>query len=336
MQVTLIPGDGIGPSLTRAAARIVEATGVSIEWIEAPAGEEAHRKTGYPVPKETLAAVRKTGLVLKGPCATPVGAGFRSVDDSLRQEFDLYANIRPAKAFRGVPCLFPGLDLVVVRENTEGLYTSMEHWVGAGHQSAMGIAINTRAAMERVCRFAFELARAQGRKKVTVVHKADVMKILSGLILEVAREIAGDYPDLEFEDRIVDQIALELVQDPHQFDVLVTTNLFGDILSNLAAGLIGGLPLVPGAKIGEKVALFEATPTRDSRPDPDDANPTSLVLASALMLRYAGRFEEATAIEKAVAEVIETGKAVTRDLRKDGVGTPVMVDAIVERVRAHR
>ncbi len=333
-RVTVIPGDGIGPSIVDAARRIIDAVDVGIEWVEAPAGEAAFQATGDPLPGDTLQSIRETRVALKGPCTTQVGIGFRSINVALRQEFDLYANVRPARAFDGVRCLFPGLDMVIVRENTEGLYSGMEHWVGDGHAAAMGIGINTRPGMQRVCRFAFEYARENGRKKVTAVHKANILKILSGLFLEVARETAPRFPDIEFEERIVDNMAMQMVRDPHQFDVVVSTNLFGDILSDLAAGLIGGLGLAPGANIGREAAIFEAV--HGTAPDiagKDLANPCSVVLAGIMMLRHLGHRSEADRVEAAVKAVLREGTSVTRDLNPSrGVGTRAMTEAILAKV----
>lgn len=335
-RVAYIPGDGIGPSIMDSARRVLEAAGADLAWIEAHAGESAFKLVGNPLPDETLATIRDTGLALKGPCTTPVGAGFRSVNVALRQEFDLYANVRPAKAYPGVKCLFPGLDLVTVRENTEGLYTSMEHWIGVGeHTAAIGLGINTRPGMERVCRFTFEYALRHGRKKVTAVHKANILKKFSGLFLEVAREVAGRYPSIEFEDRIVDNMAMQLVRDPYQFDVIVSTNLFGDILSDLTAGLIGGLGMAPGENIGAEVAIFEAV--HGSAPDiagKDLANPSSVILAGVLLLRHIEQQETAARVERALTEVLKEGRAVTRDLNPEGgVGTTAMTDAILAKLK---
>ncbi len=333
-EITLIPGDGIGPEITLAARQVLEASGADITWREALAGQSAYESLGNPLPEETLEAIRTTGIALKGPAATQVGVGFRSINVALRKEFDLYANVRPAHAFPGVSCLFPELDLVVIRENVEGLYTSMEHWVGPGHSAAMGIGVNTRHGMERICRFAFEYAVANGRKKVTAVHKANILKIFSGLFLEVARDMAPEYPQIEFEDRIVDAMAMSMVRDPYQFDVVVSTNLFGDILSDLAAGLIGGLGLAPGGNIGEKVAIFEAV--HGTAPDiagKDIANPSSLILAGILMLRHMGETGPADRVERALTAVLAEGTSVTRDLDPDkGVGTRAMTQAILDKL----
>ncbi|HET9235093.1 MAG TPA: isocitrate/isopropylmalate family dehydrogenase, partial [Candidatus Eisenbacteria bacterium] len=330
IRVTLIPGDGIGPSVTESAKQIIEASGADIEWTIAMAGESALSAHGSPLPDATLASVRETRIALKGPCTTPVGLGFRSVNVALRQELDLYANVRPAVAFPGVPCLYPGLDLVVIRENTEGLYSNMEHWIG-NHDAAIGIGVNTRASMERVSRFALEYARRHSRKKVTAVHKANILKKLSGLFLEVARETSTRYPDIVFEDRIIDATAMHLVRNPFQFDVIVTTNLFGDILSDLTAGLVGGLGLAPGANIGEDAAIFEAV--HGSAPDiagKDVANPGAVILAGVMMLRHLELSAHAERIETALRKVLKEGVSVTRDLNPErGVGTRAMTQAIL-------
>ena len=330
-QVTFIPGDGIGPSIVDAARQVIDVTGVKIEWSEARAGEAACHELGTPLPDETLETIAKTGLALKGPCGTPVGKGFRSVNVAMRKEFDLYANLRPAIAFDGVPCRYPGLDIVTVRENTEGLYAQMEHWVGADNMAAMAIGVNTRDAMERICRFGFDYARSHGRKKVTVVHKANILKKFTGLFLEVAREIGKEYSDIELEDKIIDNMAMQMVIDPYQFDVIVTTNLFGDILSDLAAGLIGGLGMAPGANIGKKTAIFEAV--HGTAPDiagKNLANPSSVVLAGALMLDHMGEAKAATAVRDALKGVLKEGEKVTRDLNpQSGVSTTEMTEAII-------
>ena len=330
-QVTFIPGDGIGPSIVDAARQVIDVTGGKIEGIEARAGEAACHELGTPLPDETLETIAKTGLARKGPCGTPVGKGFRSVNVAMRKEFDLYANLRPAIAFDGVPCRYPGLDIVTVRENTEGLYAQMEHWVGADNMAAMAIGGNTRDAMERICRFVFDYARSHGRKKVTVVHKANILKKFTGLFLEVAREIGKEYSDIELEDKIIDNMAMQMVIDPYQFDVIVTTNLFGDILSDLAAGLIGGLGMAPGANIGKKTAIFEAV--HGTAPDiagKNLANPSSVVLAGALMLDHMGEAKAATAVRDALKGVLKEGEKVTRDLNpQSGVSTTEMTEAII-------
>jgi isocitrate dehydrogenase (NAD+) len=333
-QATLIPGDGIGPSIIESARKVIDATGVEIEWVDALAGECAAVEFGEPLPKETVESIARTGLALKGPCATPVGKGYRSINVTLRQEFDLYANVRPARSFPGVPCRYPDLDLVIIRENTEGLYTHMEHWIGADRSAAMGIGINTRAGMERICRYAFDYCRAHDRKKITLVHKANVLKILTGIFLEAGRETATRYPDIAYEDKIVDNTAMQLVLNPYPFDVIVTTNLFGDILSDEAAGLIGGLGMAPGANIGERAAIFEAV--HGTAPDiagKDIANPSSVILAGAMLLRHIGESAAADHVEAALKAVIREGRRVTRDINPQRpVGTRAMTDAILEQL----
>jgi len=331
-KITLIPGDGIGPSIVESAREVIRASGVEVEWDVQPAGEAALKEKGSPLPETTLDSIRNNRVALKGPCTTPTGRGFRSVNVAMRKEFDLFANVRPAKSLEGVSSRFQDVDLVTIRENTEGLYSSMEHWVGSGyHAAAMAIGVNTRPNMERICRFAFDYARREGRRKVTAVHKANILKILSGLFLEVAREVAKDYPDIEFEDRIVDAMAMHLVMRPEDYDVLVSTNLFGDIISDQAAGLVGGLGVAPGANIGEEVAIFEAI--HGTAPDiagKDLANPVSILLASVMMLHHIGETEAGDRIEKAVHAVLKDGKRVTRDLNPQGVGTEEMSRAVVE------
>lgn len=337
-RITLIPGDGIGPGLATSARQVIDASGVEIEWLEAAAGETAWKELGDPLPNETLESIRNTGLALKGPCGTPVGKGFLSVNVAMRKEFNLYANIRPAIAFEGVPCRYPGLDIVTVRENTEGLYSQMEHWVGDEQMAAMAIGVNTRSAMESICRFGFDYAVSEGRKKITVVHKANILKIFTGLFLDVAREIGKSYPNIEVEDKIIDNMAMQMVLDPYQFDVILTTNLFGDILSDLAAGLIGGLGMAPGANFGKDVAIFEAV--HGTAPDlagQDIANPSSLILAGALMLDHIKEEEAAARVRGALADVLRDGTQVTPDLNPGGgVSTTEMTNAIVERLEAIR
>lgn len=333
-RITFIPGDGIGPDIMESARRVIDATGVDITWEEAAAGEASFQASGNPLPEDTLRSIHENRVALKGPTATPVGIGFRSINVALRQEFELYANVRPAHAFPGVDCLYPGLDIVVIRENTEGLYSSMEHWIGEDHTAAIGIGVNTWKGMERICRFAFEYARENGRKKVTAVHKANILKKLSGLFLEVSQDMAREFPEIEFEERIVDAMAMQMVRDPHQFDVIVSTNLFGDILSDLAAGLVGGLGLAPGANIGTEGAIFEAV--HGSAPDiagKDLANPGSVILAGVMMLHHLGHHEEGKRIERALASVLEEGTSVTPDLNPEsGVGTRGMTEAILARM----
>jgi len=332
-RITVIPGDGIGPSVVEAAQRCVEATGLAVEWVEAHAGMGAYERFGNPLPPATLEAIEDTKVALKGPCTTQVGGGFRSVNVDLRKRFKLFANVRPARGLPGVKCLYPGLDLVVVRENTEGLYSNMEHWVDADRSAAVALGINTRAAMERVVHFAFDYAQRNGRKKVTVVHKANILKLLTGILLEVAEDNHHQYPGIELDDVIIDNCAMQLVMNPSQFDVIVTTNLFGDILSDLCAGLIGGLGLAPGANIGEEMGVFEAV--HGTAPDiagKDLANPTSVLLASVMMLQHLGFEAQAKKLERAILAVLEEGTQVTRDLNPNGVGTKAMAEAVIAKI----
>lgn len=334
--ITLIPGDGIGPSIVEAAVNVIEATGVKIVWDRQIAGMAAVEKHGNPLPDATLESIRKNRLCFKGPLTTPVGGGYRSVNVTLRQEFNLYANVRPALSFEGTNTPFKNVNLVTVRENTEGLYAGIEHFIKVDGESiaAESIAVITRKGSERIIRYAFDYARNAQRKKVTLVHKANILKCSSGLFLEIGREIAKDYPDIEFDDRIVDACSMAMVMKPESLDVIVTTNLFGDILSDLAAGLIGGLGLTAGANIGTDAALFEAV--HGSAPDIADkgiANPTAMILAGAMMLEHIGELAAARRIEQAVRDVIRAGTDVTPDLNPaSGCSTGDMAAAIMRRL----
>ena len=333
-KVTLIQGDGIGPEIVAATLTVMEATGVKIAWEEAIAGEEALEKYGTPLPEETLASLQKNKVGLKGPLTTPIGSGYRSINVALRKALDLYANLRPAKSYPGVNSPYREIDLVVVRENTEDLYAGVEHMVGL--DAAESIKIITRRASERIVRYAFEYARQHNRRKVTAVHKANILKLSDGLFLETARSVAAQYPEIEFEERIVDNMAMQLVQKPHLYDVMVMPNLYGDILSDLCAGLVGGLGVAPSANVGDTVALFE--PVHGSAPKyrgEDKVNPTAMILTAALMLRYLGEEEAASRIERAVAEVLREGKTVTYDLG-GSAGTAAMGRAIADKVRSNR
>lgn len=337
-RVTLIPGDGIGPEVTDAARRVLEATGLRFEWDVQTAGQEAMDKYGTPLPERLLDSIRTNGVGLKGPMTTALGTGFRSANVGIRQALDLYVNLRPVRTMDGVSSRYENVNLVVVRENTEGMYTGIEHEVIRG-EAAEAIRIITRRASERIVRFAFEYARKYKRKKVTAVHKANVLKITDGLFLGTAREVAARYPDIAFDDRIVDNMAMQLVRDPNQFDVIVTTNLFGDILSDLCSGLVGGLGLAPGANIGEKLAVFE--PVHGSAPKyagMNKVNPAATILTGALMLRHLGEEDAAERVEKAVEAVVAEGKYVTYDLKPDrndptAVGTREMAEAIIAKMR---
>lgn len=313
MKITLIPGDGIGPDITTAAKKVLEAAGVDIEWEEKTAGENAIASHGTPLPDEVIESIKKNKIALKGPLTTPIGTGFRSVNVALREKLDLYVNLRPVKSFKGVKSCYDNIDLVVVRENTEDLYAGIEHMVG--EDAAESIKIITRKGSERIVRFAFEYAVKTGRKKVTAVHKANILKCSDGLFLGCARKIAQGYPQIEFEDRLVDNMCMQLVQKPELYDVMVMPNLYGDILSDLCAGLVGGLGIAPGANIGEKAAIFE--PVHGSAPKyagMDKVNPTSMILSSVLMLDHMGEKEAARKIFEAVKKVIAEGKRVTYDL----------------------
>ena len=337
-RVTLIPGDGTGPELVAAAQRVLEATGVAIEWEVQEAGEAVLAREGTPLPERVLDSIRRNGVALKGPITTPVGTGFRSVNVTLRQSLGLYANLRPARTMPGVRTRFDRVDLVIVRENMEDLYAGIEHEVIPG-QAAESIKIITREASERIVRFAFEYARRHGRRKVTAVHKANIMKLTDGLFLRVAGEVAAQYPDIAFEDRIVDNMCMQLVQKPELYDVLVLPNLYGDIVSDLASGLVGGLGVAPGANIGERCAVFE--PVHGSAPKyagQNRVNPTATILSGALLLRHLGEAEAAERVEAAVRAVIAEGRHVTYDLKPTpddptAVGTREMAEAVAKELR---
>ena len=312
--VTLIPGDGIGPEVSSAARRVLDAASSQpIEWEVHEAGGDVIGRYGKPLPDATLDSVRRTKVALKGPITTPIGSGFRSVNVEIRKTLDLYANVRPARSLPGVRSRYTDVDLIVVRENTEGLYSGLEHIVVPGVVES--IRIITERGSERIVRYAFETARAQGRKKVTAVHKANILKLSDGLFLECARRIAREFPDVNYEEAIVDATAMNLIVDPHRFDVLVMENLFGDILSDLTAGLVGGLGLAPSANIGERYAMFEAV--HGSAPDIAGrgvANPSALILAGALLLKHLGDLDGAGRVESAVTAMLKSGTLLTRDL----------------------
>ncbi len=333
--VTLIPGDGIGPEITAATRKVLQATGVEFDWDEQIAGMAAVDRAGDPLPDATVESIRRTRLALKGPLTTPVGTGFRSVNVALRKEFELYANVRPTRSIAGVG-KFPNVDLVLVRENVEGLYVGVEHFVRVGDDPravAESMAIVTRVGCERIIRYAFEYAVRNGRKKVTVVHKANILKMVSGLFLEVGRAVGAEYEGrVAFNDLIIDNAAMQMVLRPEQMDVMVTTNMFGDILSDLAAGLIGGLGLAPGGNIGTHAAVFEAV--HGSAPDiagKGVANPAALILAGAMMLDHVGEVGAGNTVRAAVARVIEQDQVRTRDL--GGTATTMEFgDAVVRRI----
>ena len=336
-RVTLIPGDGIGPELAEATRRVLDATGIAFEWETVDAGEAVIAEYGTPLPDHVLESIRRNKVALKGPITTPVGEGFRSVNVTLRQTLGLYANLRPARSIKGLETRYDDVDLVIVRENTEDLYAGIEHMVG--RDAAESIKIITREASERIARFAFDYAVANGRRKVTAVHKANIMKLSDGLFLESCRTVAADYDGkVEFEDRIVDNMCMQLVQKPDLYDVLVLPNLYGDIVSDLAAGLVGGLGVAPGANIGTEAAVFEAT--HGSAPkykNQNRINPTAMILSGKLMLEHLGERDAASRLEQAVAAVIAEGERVTYDLKPTrddptAVGTSEYADAIIERL----
>lgn len=330
-RVTLIKGDGIGPDITEATLEVIEASGVKIKWDEVSAGEGAIEEYGTPLPEKVIESLKKNKVGLKGPLTTPIGSGFRSINVALRMELDLYANLRPSKTFPGIKSRYEDIDLVVVRENTEDLYSGVEHMVG--EDAAESIKIITRKASERIVRFAFDYARDNGRRKVTAVHKANILKLSDGFFLEIAREVSEKYPGIEFEDRIVDNMAMQLVQKPELYDVMVMPNLYGDILSDLCAGLVGGLGVVPGANIGDQAALFE--PVHGSAPKyagKNYVNPSAMIMAAVLMLRHMEEREAADRIEMALAEQIKEGKDLTADLGGTA-GTSEMAAALARRIK---
>jgi isocitrate dehydrogenase (NAD+) len=354
--VTLIPGDGVGPELSDATRRVVDATGVKIDWEVENAGADVVAEFGTPLPERVLDSIRKNKVALKGPLTTPVGRGFRSVNVALRQELDLYACLRPCKKYKGVRSRYDDVDLIVVRENSEDLYRGIEFQEGTAQALELiadiaklsgqdmpkdsGISIKgiSIGATRDIVRFAFDYARANGRKKVTAVHKANIMKFSDGLFLAVATEVAAEYPDIAFDDRIVDNMCMQLVQKPELYDVMVLPNLYGDIVSDLCAGLIGGLGVAPGANIGRDIAVFEAT--HGSAPKYaglNKADPVALMLSAVMMLQYLGERVAAERMDRAIAEVIAKGNDVTYDLKPTAddptaVGTSQMADAIIARL----
>jgi len=356
-RVTFIPGDGVGPELSEATRRVLEATGVEFEWDEQEAGADVMDKYGTPLPDHVLESIRSSGVAIKGPITTPVGTGFRSVNVALRKELDLYACLRPCKSYPGVRSRYENVDLVVVRENHEDLYAGIEFEQGAEDTKRLidvideltgtrirddaGISIKpiSVTGTERIVRFALEYARREGRSKVTAVHKANIMKFSDGLFLETARKVAEEYDDIEFEDRIVDNLSMQLVSRPEEYDVLVLPNLYGDIISDLAAGLIGGLGVAPGGNVGDEVAVFEAT--HGSAPKykgMNKVNPMAMMLSGMLMLRHLEEREAADRLEAALAAVIAEGKSVTYDMKPNrddptAVGTSDVADAVIAKLR---
>lgn len=331
-KITLIPGDGIGPEITESAVRVIEAAGVDIEWDRQQAGIPAVQEFGTSVPDQLFDSIRANKVALKGPITTLVGKGFRSANVTLRQKLDLFVNLRPVKSIGGVPSRYTKVDLVIVRENTEDLYSGIENLISPGVTQA--IKVVTERASERVARWAFNYAREHGRKKVTLVHKANIMKISDGLFLQVFEKVAQDFPDIQAEDKIVDALAMQLVMDPNKFDVLVMGNLFGDIVSDLAAGLVGGLGVVPGANIGDEYAVFEAV--HGSAPDiagKNLANPTALIFSALLMLRHLGETEAANRIWKSMVVTLAEGHKLTRDLGGECT-TSEYTDVLVKEIES--
>ena len=331
-KITVIPGDGIGPSIIESAIQILTHAGCDFEYEYADAGLVALEKHGELLPQATLDLIEKNKVSLKGPLTTPVGGGFTSINVSLRKKFNLYANVRPVISFKGTKSRYENIDIITVRENTEGMYSGAGQKRSDDNNSAEAMSIVTRDGAERIVKFAFELARQEGRKKVTIIHKANILKSTSGLFLEVARDVAARYPDIQSEEMIVDAACMNLVMYPERFDVMVTTNLFGDILSDLCAGLVGGLGMAPGANIGDGAAIFEAV--HGSAPDiagKNIANPTSVILASSQMLEYLGMQDKAERIREAVRATIESGDRVTRDLGGTA-STSEFIQSIIDRL----
>lgn len=357
-KVTFILGDGIGPEVSKATQRALEATGVQFQWDIATIGGQAQNMLGTPFPESALESIRRNKVALKGPVTTPIGGGFRSVNVTLRQKLDLYAGLRPYKAYSGIHTPYESVDIVVVRENTEGLYSGIEFAKdGPGtarflefvaqttgekikEDSAVSLKVISQTASRRIVKFAFEYARQNGRKKVTVFHKANILKFSDGLFLDTARKVAREYPDIEFTDVVIDAACMQLVRKPEQFDVLVLPNFYGDFISDLCAGLVGGLGVAPGASIGDDIAIFE--PAHGSAPKhagKNKVNPMAMMLSGVMMLRYLGEKDSADRLEKAIAEVIAEGKNVTYDLKlnpEDAVGTSQVADAVIEKLKEAR
>ncbi|HDH13387.1 MAG TPA: isocitrate/isopropylmalate dehydrogenase family protein [Nitrospirae bacterium] len=355
-KITLIPGDGVGPEITEATTRVLEATGVPFEWDVQNAGEEVYNQEGSPLPDRVLDSIKKNRVAIKGPVTTPVGTGFRSVNVTLRQALDLFSCVRPCKTYQGVKTRYDNIDLVIFRENTEDLYAGIEYQKGSEGAKAIidlvknvsgkdirpdsGISIKPISVYgtERIVRAAFEYARKNSRRKVTSVHKANIMKFSDGLFLEVSREVAKDYPDIEFEDKIIDNMCMQLVQKPELYDILVMANLYGDIVSDLAAGLIGGLGMAPGANIGNEYAVFEAT--HGSAPKYkglNKVNPLAMMLSGVMMLRHLGETEAAEKLDSTIASVVKEGKDVTYDMKPvpddpTAATTSGVADAIIAKM----
>jgi len=355
-KITFIPGDGVGPEIAEATRRVLEATGVKFDWDIAYVGAEIAKTAGTPLPDAVLASIRRNKVAIKGPVTTPVGSGFRSVNVALRQSLELYACLRPCKSYPGIPTPYRGIDIVIVRENIEDLYAGIEFQKGTPEAAKMieniaalagkkilpdsGISIKpiSETRSRRIVKYAFEYARSHRRRKVTAVHKANIMKFSDGLFLSTAREVAKEYSDIEFEDRIVDNMCMQLVQRPQQFDVIVTENLYGDLLSDLCAGLVGGLGMAPGANLSDDTAIFEAT--HGSAPKYaglNKVNPMAMMLSGVLMLRHLGEHAAGDRLEKAIAAVIAEGKSVTYDLLpgapEKAVGTSQVADAVIAKLK---
>ncbi len=356
-KVTFIPGDGIGPEVAKATQRALEATGVQFQWDIVIAGRQAQDMFGTPLPEDVLESIKRNKVALKGPVTTPMGSGFRSINVALRQRLDLYACLRPYKTYPGVHTPYKNVDIVVVRENTEGLYSGIEFAKDSlettkllefvtqttGERiridSAVSLKVVSQTASKRIARFAFEYARENGRRKVMAIHKANILKFSDGLFLDTAREVAKEYPDIEFTDMVLDAACMQLVRRPGQFDVLVLPNFYGDFISDLCAGLVGGLGLAPGGNIGDDIAIFE--PTHGSAPKyagKNKVNPMAMMLSGAMMLRYLGERDSADRLEGAIAEVIAEGRNVTYDLKLDpqdstAVGTSQVADAVIEKLK---
>ena len=355
-RITLIPGDGVGPEVSEATRRVIEATGIVVDWDIQNAGEDVYKEEGTPLPERVIDSIRKNKVAIKGPVTTPVGTGFRSVNVALRQNLDLFCCLRPCKSFKGARTRYDNVDLVIVRENTEDLYAGIEFQqgkeetqslidfikakTGKAIRSDSGISIKpiSVSGTERIVRFAFEYARKNGRKKVTAVHKANIMKYSDGLFLEVSRNVAAQYPNVEFEDKIIDNMCMQLVQKPELYDVLVLPNLYGDIVSDLAAGLIGGLGLAPGANLGNEFAVFE--PTHGSAPKYkglNKINPFAMILSGVMMLKHLNEYEAADKLQRSVASIIEEGTYVTYDMKPSpndptAAATSEVADAIIEKL----
>jgi isocitrate dehydrogenase (NAD+) len=327
-KITLIPGDGIGPEVTRAAVRVLEATGLKFEWETFQAGAEAYEKYHEYIPKELIESIERTGVGLKGPVATPIAGGFASINVALRKKFELYANFRPIRNLPHIPTRYPDVDLIIVRENTEGLYSGIEHEVVPGVVESLKII--TEKASTRISRFAFEYARKNKRKRIHAIHKANIMKLSDGLFLRCSRNVAKEYPEITYGEHIVDNTCMQLVMNPYQYDMLLMENLYGDIISDLCAAFVGGLGFVPGANIGDHCAIFEAV--HGSAPDiagKNIANPTAVIRSALLMLRHLGEYEAATKIRNALEKVYRTREKLTRDVGGKA-GTSEFADSIIE------